>query len=52
MKQGGAVLAKGRLLGLQFETLLQTDFIIRSAGTALNWLCRSKQLSRNAAWAL
>ena len=42
IKQHGALLAKGRLLGIQFETLFTDDLYIRIAGHAVKMAIKLK----------
>ncbi len=43
IKQHGALLAKGRLLGVQFETLFTDDLYLRIAGHAVSMAMKMKQ---------
>ena len=47
VKQNGALLAKGRLTGVQFDTLLTDDLYMRAARHALNMAEELKQLFRD-----
>ena len=44
IKQGGGMLAKGRLLGIQFETLMTDNLYIRLARHAVNEAIRIRQV--------
>lgn len=44
IKQGGGMLAKGRLLGIQFETLMQDDLYMRLARHAVNEASRIREV--------
>ena len=44
IKQGGGMLAKGRLLGIQFETLMQDDLYLRLARHAVNEATRIREV--------
>jgi threonine aldolase len=47
-KQNGALLAKGRLLGIQFDTLFTDDLYFRIAGHAIDMAEKLKDIMRRA----
>ena len=52
LKQRGGMLAKGRLLGIQFECLLEDDTYLRISRHAVSQAMRIRQAALNAGWSL